>query len=213
MYLRNVENASAYRSAEFRTRNTANTGDTSAAVAPAAPATPSRGAFFEMMLAATPAPAETVATVRNPSTDQVPAAIRGGSQGIAPLNAAVRNMPSSAPTVAPASTGPSSTTETEPPTGGPSGTPGAPPNSGNPVDDLNDLLRRLGFQPATFNAQVTSTTISVPGLSYEYPLLEVTVNGERIGFHLPAAMNDLRMTATNIASMLGRPVMNFAEFG
>jgi len=80
------------------------------------------------------------------------------------------------------------------------------------VESLNAFLTKLGYDPASFNARVTSANISVPGISYEYPLLEVTVQGERVGFHLPSAARDLRMTAANISSMLGRPVMDLSVF-
>lgn len=158
----------------------------------------SRGAFFEMMLAADGGARKTETSVPRASSssgDEISTAVRGGTQPTAPRatpQAAVRttavteeNTPAQTPTTFPA---------------------------GDPVETLNGLLSKLGYDPAQFGTKVTSTTISYPGLTYEYPLLEVTVNGEKVGFHLQSAANDLRMTAANIASMLGRPVMNFTEF-
>ena len=166
---------------------------------------PSRGAFFEMMLSAQPSSSAAqkpaipkhVSAAASPtaarilSTDEN-SSVRGGS-----LVSTIRNANSDPST----------------PSFGTSGTPDAPPPPAQtPVEAINSLLGKLGYDPANFNARVTSATISVPGLSYEYPLLEVTVNGERVGFHLPSAMKDPRITAANISSMLGRPIMDLSVF-
>ncbi len=174
---------------------------------------PSRGAFFEMMLTAQPsAPAAQKPAVprllssagsqsaaRLLSADEN-SSVRGGSRVTPPLVSPIRNTTSDA----------SSTHTTSSGTSGPPDAP--PPPAQSPVEAINSLLSKLGYDPASFNARVTSSTISVPGLSYEYPLLEVTVNGERVGFHLPSAMKDPRITAANISSMLGRPIMDLSVF-
>ncbi len=193
MHLRTMDRIGAGRMADSRleARTTAKSQETAK--------NESRGAFFEMMLAADGGARKTETSVpraNSSSSDEISTAVRGGTQPTAPRatsQAAVRttaavseeNTPAQTPTTFPA---------------------------GDPVETLNGLLSKLGYDPAQFGTKVTSTTISYPGMTYEYPLLEVTVNGEKVGFHLQSAANDLRMTAANIASMLGRPVMNFAEF-
>ena len=226
MYLRNMEGAA--RSADI-TQTPAGTrgGNTAQSAAPARDASssttaPSRGAFFDMMLSvqapapAPPAgPAATRSTVQNPtavpnptarllSGDENSTGVRASSRTAPPKVEAVRNSPSTLHTL--------DTTTPEPTT--PAPPPSAPPVpvSDNPVDVINALLTRLGYDATAFNTRVTSSQISYPGASYEYPLLEVTVNGERVGFHLPSAMRDPRITAANISSMLGRPLLNFGVF-
>ena len=222
MYLRNIEGAA--RSADItrttaRTtsgRNTAQSAATSRDAAPAtAPATTapsSRGAFFDMMLAAQPPTIGPPVTAANRSAAQNPTArvlsadenstgVRGASRTAPPRVEEVRNSPSSIQ--------PLDTTTPEPATPTPAST---APVSDNPVDVINALLTRLGYDASAFQTRVTSSQISYPGASYEYPLLEVTVNGERVGFHLPSAMRDPRVTAANISSMLGRPLLNFGVF-
>ena len=232
MNLRNMEGAT--RSADI-TRTPAGTrgGNTAQSAAPARDASssttpPSRGAFFDMMLSvqapapAPPAgPAATRSAVPNPTAGQNSPAVQNStasllsgdenSTGIrassrtAPRNVqAVGNSPSTLPTL--------DTTTPEPTAPAPP-SPGPPvPVSDNPVDVINALLTRLGYDASAFHTRVTSSQISYPGASYEYPLLEVTVNGERVGFHLPSAMRDPRITAANISSMLGRPLLNFGVF-
>ena len=226
MYLRNIEGAA--RSADIsRTTAAVTSGrNTSQSIAAArdtasTAATPSsRGAFFDMMLAAqSPAPALPpapppaanrstfqTATARPLSADENSTGARGSSQTAPPKVAAVRNSPATA-------TLPLDATPESTPTG-PAPTAPAPtvPVSDNPVDVINALLTKLGYDASTFRTRVTSSQISYPGASYEYPLLEVTVNGERVGFHLPSAMRDPRITAANISSMMGRPLLNFGVF-
>ncbi len=223
MYLRNIEGAA--RSADITRitagstsgRNTTQSAATSRDAAPSSTAPSSRGAFFDMMLAAqSPAPAQAVAPAANRSVVQNPTArllsadenstgVRGSSRTAPPKVEAVRNSPSSVQ--------PLDTTTTEPAPETPAPTPApTPPVSDNPVDVINALLTRLGYDASAFHTRVTSSQISYPGASYEYPLLEVTVNGERVGFHLPSAMRDPRVTAANISSMLGRPLLNFGVF-
>jgi len=164
---------------------------------------PSRGAFFDMMMTAAPAPPAAPAVsaprassaVRVLSSDEN-SSVRGGSHTAPP--APVRNVPGTGRSI------PLEATDNG------QGPPPTPPPT--PVESLNAFLTKLGYDPASFNARVTSANISVPGISYEYPLLEVTVQGERVGFHLPSAARDLRMTAANISSMLGRPVMDLSVF-
>ena len=228
MYLRNIEGAA--RSADI-SRTTAavtpgrNTSQSIAAARETAStaATPSsRGAFFDMMLAAqSPAPALPAAaanrstfqtaTARPLSADENSTGARGSSQTAPPKVAAVRNSPATA--TLPLDATPESTPTGPAPTG-PAQTAPAPtvPVSDNPVDVINALLTKLGYDASTFRTRVTSSQISYPGASYEYPLLEVTVNGERVGFHLPSAMRDPRITAANISSMMGRPLLNFGVF-
>ena len=226
MYLRNIEGAA--RSADI-SRTTAavtpgrNTSQSIAAARDTAStaATPSsRGAFFDMMLAAqSPAPALPpappaaanrstfqTATARPLSADENSTGARGSSQTAPPKVAAVRNSPATA-------TLPLDATPESTPTGpAPTVPTPAAPVSDNPVDVINALLTKLGYDASTFRTRVTSSQISYPGASYEYPLLEVTVNGERVGFHLPSAMRDPRITAANISSMMGRPLLNFGVF-
>ena len=223
MYLRNIEGAA--RSADI-SRTTAavtpgrNTSQSIAAARDTAStaATPSsRGAFFDMMLAAqSPAPALPAAaanrstfqtaTARPLSADENSTGARGSSQTAPPKVAAVRNSPATA-------TLPLDATPESTPTGpAPTVPTPAVPVSDNPVDVINALLTKLGYDASTFRTRVTSSQISYPGASYEYPLLEVTVNGERVGFHLPSAMRDPRITAANISSMMGRPLLNFGVF-
>ena len=226
MYLRNIEGAA--RSADI-SRTTAavtpgrNTSQSIAAARDTAStaATPrSRGAFFDMMLAAqSPAPALPpapppaanrstfqTATARPLSADENSTGARGSSQTAPPKVAAVRNSPATA-------TLPLDATPESTPTGpAPTVPTPAVPVSDNPVDVINALLTKLGYDASTFRTRVTSSQISYPGASYEYPLLEVTVNGERVGFHLPSAMRDPRITAANISSMMGRPLLNFGVF-
>ena len=218
MYLRNIEGAA--RSADItrttaRTtsgRNTAQSAATSRDAAPATTTPSSRGAFFDMMLAAQPpmiGPPVTAASrsaAQNPtarllSADENSTGVRGASRTAPPRVEEVRNSPSSIQ--------PLDTTTPEPATPTPAST---APVSDNPVDVINALLTRLGYDASAFQTRVTSSQISYPGASYEYPLLEVTVNGERVGFHLPSAMRDPRITAANISSMLGRPLLNFGVF-
>ena len=227
MYLRNIDGAARAanptRSAAARKSN--NTGQAPAAQASAAPS--SRGAFFDLMVSAQNKPSEPVRTTtgilssvnrtssassrsrignssaaRLLSADETSTGVRGPSRSVAPPVSNVRNSAAAAATS-------SSRLDASDGTAGPSDPPQAP---ANPVDALNGLLRKLGYDPASFNAQVTSAHIAVPGLSYDYPLLQVTVNGENVGFHLPSAMHDLRMTAANISSMMGRPVMAMSDF-
>ena len=223
MYLRNIDGAA--RSANItRTtpavtsgRNTSQTVTAARDMASTTTTPTSRGAFFDMMLAAQPAapaaaptPARSTgnraafqtATARFPtarplSVDENPTGVRGSSQTAPPKVEEVRKSPGTA--ALPLDTTP----ESAPPT---------VPVSDNPVDVINALLTRLGYDASTFQTRVTSSQISYPGASYEYPLLEVTVNGERVGFHLPSAMRDPRITAANISSMLGRPLLNFGVF-
>ena len=226
MYLRNIEGAA--RSADI-SRTTAavtpgrNTSQSIAAARDTAStaATPSsRGAFFDMMLAVqSPAPALPpappaaanrstfqTATARPLSADENSTGARGSSQTAPPKVAAVRNSPATA-------TLPLDATPESTPTGpAPTVPTPAVPISDNPVDVINALLTKLGYDASTFRTRVTSSQISYPGASYEYPLLEVTVNGERVGFHLPSAMRDPRITAANISSMMGRPLLNFGVF-
>ena len=144
----------------------------------------SRGSFFQMMLSA-----DSAQRAKPSSADGNSTAVRGGSATSQETPAMVRNTIN---------------TELTPPP--------LPPPSTDPVEVLNGLLSKLGYDPSHFNARVTSANISVPGLSYAYPLLEVTVNGEKVGFHLPSVMHDPRVTAANISSMMGKPVMNFGAF-
>ncbi len=233
MYLRTSERTSE------RASNTAGTGrmasvtrsiaarrTTAEAVAPrVTTATPSRGAFFDMLKAqvAPPnqpgaRPASTIARTRiNPAQTSAArplsaddnSALRGGSRTTLPPVGAIRNsrvqtLPAEAtdPVTPPPATPPPAIPPTTEPT----------PSVENAVDILNGLLRKLGFDPANFGARITSTRIEVPGIAYDYPMLEVTVNGERMGFHLPSVVNDPRITAANISSMMGKPVMNFGAF-
>ena len=236
MYLRNIEGAA--RSADIsRTTAAVTSGrNTSQSIAAArdtasTAATPrSRGAFFDMMLAAqSPAPALPpapppaanrstfqTATARPLSADENSTGARGSSQTAPPKVAAVRNSPATAtlPLDATPESTPTGPAPTVPTPTGPAPTVPAPavPVSDNPVDVINALLTKLGYDASTFQTRVTSSQISYPGASYEYPLLEVTVNGERVGFHLPSAMRDPRITAANISSMMGRPLLNFGVF-
>ena len=160
----------------------------------AAPATGSRGAFFEMMLTAQPAepPAVKPPAAKPPSADENSSSTRGAKAAV-PRQTAVQTPAAAASTV-------------------PESKDAGAPVPTDPVAVLNSLLGKLGYDPSTFNTRVTSQHIAVPGLAYDYPLLEVTVNGERVGFHLPSAANDLRMTAANISSMMGNPVMSLGVF-
>ena len=220
MYLRNLEGPARTTisnrergtpgrpTAVNRTLSSAQGGE--AKPAPALPA--SRGAFFDMMVtaqsaqqpASAPPPrisasSATNSTARVLSTDGN-SAVRGALRAVAPQVAAVRNTPTA-------------TRSTRLDASGEPAEPNAPENPPHtPVDALNSLLSKLGYDPASFEARVTSATISVPGISYEYPLLEVTVNGEKVGFHLPSAMKDPRMTAANISSMMGRPITDLSVF-
>lgn len=186
----------------------------------------SRGAFFDMMVSppsspppsspARPSPNVAPPAGPTPAAPPVPrstgssgarvlssdenSSVRGGSRSPAPLPAPVRNDPASGRSNALEST--DNGQDPPPPT--------SPPMS--PVETLNAFLSKLGYDPASFNARVTSANISVPGISYEYPLLEVTVQVEKIGFHLPSAARDLRITAANISSMMGKPVNNLSVF-
>jgi hypothetical protein len=45
-----------------------------------------------------------------------------------------------------------------------------------------------------------------------YDLIQVEVKGERVGFHANSVKQDPRLAAANIAAMMGRPVLTFAEF-
>lgn len=209
MYLRNIEGVARTadsirtndkpRAANVSARNVTSTGDTVAAAA----VPRSRGAFFEMMLTAqstAPAPSlpqrSTTSAARPLSSDENSTSVRSSSRTTAPQVAAVRNSP-----VVTSSLGLNTVSPVE-----------TPPPSENPVDVINALLTKLGYDASAFQTRVTSAHIAVPGLAYDYPLLEVTVNGERVGFHLPSAMKDPRITAANISTMLGHPVMNFAAF-
>ena len=222
MYLRNIEGAA--RRADISRTTAAVTSDrnTSQSIAAAGDTastggtTISRGAFFDMMVAAqSPAPSPPnrsipqTATARPLSVDQNSTGTRGSSQTAPPRVAAVRNSPAT-------TTLPLDATPEPNPTVPPAPAPPAPaptaPVSDNPVDVINALLTRLGYDASTFQTRVTSSQISYPGASYEYPLLEVTVNGERVGFHLPSAMRDPRITAANISSMMGHPLLNFGVF-
>ncbi len=166
---------------------------------------PSRGAFFDMMMTAAPAPPAAPAVsaprassaVRVLSSDEN-SSVRGGSRSATASPGLVRNVPGAGRSVPLEATDEG---QDPPPT---------PPKT--PVESLNAFLTKLGYDPASFNARVTTANISVPGLSYEYPLLEVTVQGEKVGFHLPSAARDLRMTAANISSMMGKPVMDLSVF-
>ena len=215
MDVRNMEGAA--RSADInRTAAAATSGRNSPqSVAATASSTPSsRGAFFDMMVAAQPAaptppapnrPAIPAATARarpqgaaiSLSVDEKPTGVRDTSRP-GPKVEEVRNSPAPAP--APSSS-------LDPPDSVPTA-----PVSDNPVDVINALLTRLGYDASAFQTRVTSSQISYPGASYEYPLLEVNVNGERVGFHLPSAMRDPRITAANISAMLGRPLLNLGVF-
>lgn len=218
MYLRNIEGAARGADTQRMAANATtaqNTPQSTAArgsTAPAIAAPSSRGAFFDMMLTAqsslsAPAPAGgpavRAATATPLSVGENSTGVRGSSQAVTPPVTAVRNSPGSASTTA---TQPLDTAPT------PESAPPPPPSSDNPVDVINGLLTKLGYDASTFQARVTSSQISYPGMSYAYPLLEVTVNGERVGFHLPSAMRDPRVTAANISSMLGRPLLNFGVF-
>lgn len=193
----------------------------SAVVAPGATPDASRGPFFDMMVAARkPEPAFQSPAMSTPATasravpsnaDRLPKVQISGARILsADESAAVRGATRTATTVRNASGTPQDAAPTPSETTGQAEA--TPPTPQTPVEAINNLLTKLGYDPANFNARVTSSTISVPGLSYEYPLLEVTVNGERVGFHLPSAMRDPRMTAANISSMMGRPVMDLAVF-
>ncbi|MBY0508422.1 MAG: hypothetical protein K2X03_31215 [Bryobacteraceae bacterium] len=168
------------------------------AAAPAAKG-PSRGPFFDMMLAASPATTSAPAASPLARTGNSGAKIRS-SDDFSPLRGGGHPSAGRGGAIQAREADPA---PPEPPT---------PPPAQTPVETINALLTKLGFDASKFNARVTSETISVPGMSYQYPLLEVTVNGERVGFHLPSAMKDPRMTAANISSMLGKPVMDLSVF-
>jgi hypothetical protein len=193
MYLRNLESAYSGRSAALR--NVAENPAQSAGNK--TPAAPSRGAFFDMMVAAAPASPPTESRLTS-SSGVKPLAGDENSTGLRGGNAPATDSRALTAPLTTSTTASTSTTDTI--------------STGNPIEDLNGLLRKLGYEPSSFNARITSAHIAVPGLAYDYPLLEVTVNGERVGFHLPSALKDMRNTAANISSMMGRPVMNFAEF-
>ena len=215
MYLRNMEGAA--RSADIiRTAAAATPPRNSPqSVAATVSTTPSsRGAFFDMMVATQPPsptppapnhPAVPAATGRaRPqggaiplSVDEKPTGVRDSSRS-GPKVEEVRNSPTPAP---------APSTSLDPPDSAPTA-----PVSDNPVDVINALLTKLGYDASAFQTRVTSAQITYPGASYEYPLLEVNVNGERVGFHLPSAMRDPRITAANISAMLGRPLLNFGVF-
>jgi hypothetical protein len=193
MHLRNFEGA--VRTADLDRSAAARTAAKPATTTPqTVTAAPSRGAFFEMMRsAAEPAAPDAPGvraggTVGTSSVDQNLSGVRGGSSGSPAGQTAVRNAVTSDTTPTPA------------------------PVPETPVDIINRLLTKLGYDASSFQARVTSAHINYPGMSYDYPLLEVTVNGERVGFHLSSAMHDPRMTAANISSMMGRPVMNLSVF-
>lgn len=208
MHLRNnVEGAG--RSVDLtRTASSRRTANESrpASAQPSTTAVPSsRGPFFDMLTAQTTPPAAAVvarthraqASAARPLSSDDNSAVRGASRVVPPRATPVRN--SAVQTLNGETTAPAPTVPETPP----------PPST---VDILNSLLRKLGFEPANFRARVTSTRIEVPGIAYDYPMLEVTVNGERVGFHLPSVVHDPRITAANISSMMGRPVMSFSEF-
>lgn len=234
MYLRNtVRNMEgAGRTANLTRSDAARRTTANPAVPRATTAPPSRGAFFDMLNAQVaptnpsssrpvPAPARTRSqpiqtSAARPLSTGDNSSVRGGSrtlptQGGAVRSPSVRTRPAEAtdPATTPPATTPPATT---PPATTPPATTPPVTSVENAVEVLNELLRKLGFEPANFGARITSTRIDVPGILYEYPMLEVTVNGERLGFHLPSVVNDPRMTAANISSMMGKPVMNFAAF-